>query len=192
MSKRVSWNALVVLALVCPAAALAQTITGITNNYSYIPDGFPNSGISPGSIFTLYGSDMSTAPATVTLQSSASPGIPTKLEGATLTVTVGGFAAHPAMYYATPSQIAAVLPSDTPVGAATITVSYTAGRAMRSRFRLCLMLWGWIPTTAPVPVWLRQRTRPRELSTTTRIRRSRERPSFDGAPDWAPTPRIAS
>ena len=136
MSKRVSWNALVVLALVCPAAALAQTITGITNNYSYIPDGFPNSGISPGSIFTLYGSDMSTAPATVTLQSSASPGIPTKLEGATLTVTVGGFAAHPAMYYATPSQIAAVLPSDTPVGAATITVSYNGGTSNAFPFQV--------------------------------------------------------
>jgi uncharacterized protein (TIGR03437 family) len=124
MSKRFSRNVLIVLALVCPVAALAQTITGITNNYSYIPAGFPNSGIAPGSIFTLYGSNMSTAPPTVTLQSSASPGIPKTLEGATLTVTVGGFAAHPAMYYATPGQIAAVLPSDTPTGPAVITVSY--------------------------------------------------------------------
>jgi uncharacterized protein (TIGR03437 family) len=127
MSKGFSWNALLVLALVCPAAALAQngpTITGITNNYSYIPAGFPNSGIAPGSIFTLYGTNMSTAPATVTLQSSASPGIPKTLEGATLTVTVGGTTVTPAMYYATPNQIAAVLPSKTPTGSATITVSY--------------------------------------------------------------------
>jgi len=125
MSKLFSRNTLAVLAFVFPLAALAQpTVTGITNNYSYIPPGFPNSGIAPGSLFLLYGANMSTAPATVVLQSSASPGIPTTLEGATLSVQVGGTTVTPAMYYATPTQIAAVLPSKTPTGAATITVTY--------------------------------------------------------------------
>ena len=124
MSIRFSRCALVVLAFVFPVAALAQTITGITNNYSYTPAGFPNSGIAPGTIFAIFGSNMSSAPATVTLQSSAGLGIPKTLEGATLSVSVGGTTVTPAMYYATPGQIAAVLPSNTPVGAATITVSY--------------------------------------------------------------------
>jgi uncharacterized protein (TIGR03437 family) len=101
------------------------TITGVVNNYSYIPAGFPNSGIAPGTIFLIFGTGMSAAPTgNVELQSSASPGIPTTLAGATLSVTSGGKTVTPAMYYATPMQIAAVLPSSTPVGNATITVTY--------------------------------------------------------------------
>ena len=41
----------------------APQITGVTNNYSYIPTGFPNSGIAPGTIFLIFGSGMSQAPA---------------------------------------------------------------------------------------------------------------------------------
>ncbi len=101
------------------------TITGVVNNYSYIPAGFPNSGIAPGTIFLIFGSGMSSPPAgAVTLQSSASPGIPKTLAGASLSVSVGGTTVTPAMYYATPGQIAAVLPSGTPTGSATITVTY--------------------------------------------------------------------
>jgi uncharacterized protein (TIGR03437 family) len=125
MSKLFSRNALVAIALAFPIAALAQpTINAVVNNYSYIPTGFPNSGIAPGTIFLIYGTGMSTAPAQVALQSSASPGIPKTLEGATLSVTSGGVTVQPAMYYATPTQIAAVLPSGTPTGAATITVTF--------------------------------------------------------------------
>jgi len=100
------------------------TISAVVNNYSYIPAGFPNSGISPGSIFLIFGSGMSATPPVVALASSASPGIPKTLEGATLSVTVGSTVVQPAMYYATPGQIAAVLPSNTPTGNATITVTY--------------------------------------------------------------------
>jgi uncharacterized protein (TIGR03437 family) len=134
MFQRFIIGALAAISIV-PLAAFAQgpTITGITNNYSYIPAGFPNSGISPGSIFTIFGSNMANAPAgNVTLQSSAGSGIPTTLAGATLTVTVGGTTVQPAMYYATPSQIAAVLPSKTPTGSATLTVSF--GSATSSPF----------------------------------------------------------
>jgi uncharacterized protein (TIGR03437 family) len=101
------------------------TITGVTNNYSYIPSGFPNSGIAPSSIFVIFGTGMANAPTgTVTLQSSASPGLPTSLSGATLSVTVNGTTVTPAMYYAIPTAIAAVLPANTPTGSATLTVTY--------------------------------------------------------------------
>jgi uncharacterized protein (TIGR03437 family) len=100
-------------------------ITSVVNNYSFIPTGFPNSGIAPGSLFTIFGTDMANAPSgTVSLESSASPGIPKSLAGATLSVTVGGTAVTPAMYFATPTQIAAVLPSGTPTGPGTLTVTY--------------------------------------------------------------------
>jgi uncharacterized protein (TIGR03437 family) len=100
-------------------------VTSVVNNYSYIPTGFSNSGIAPGTIFLIFGSDLANAPAgNVTLSSSASPGIPKTLAGASISVTVGGTTVSPAMYYATPTQIAAVLPSNTPAGSATITVTY--------------------------------------------------------------------
>jgi len=101
------------------------TITGVTNNYSYIPSGFPNSGIAPSSIFVIFGTGMANAPSgTVTLQSSASPGLPTSLAGASLSVTVGSTTVTPAMYYAIPTAIAAVLPASTPSGSGTLTVTY--------------------------------------------------------------------
>ena len=96
----------------------------MVNNYSYTPAGFPNSGIAPGTIFTIFGSGMANKPSgNVTLESSAGQGIPKTLAGTSLSVTVGGTTVTPACY-ATPGQIAAVLPSSTPTGAATLTVTY--------------------------------------------------------------------
>ncbi len=101
------------------------TVTKVTNNYSYIPDGFSNSGISPSTIFTVFGANMADAPVGgVTLNTSAGSGLPTKSGGATVTVTVGGKTVTPGLYYAIPSQIAGVLPAGTPTGTGTLTVSY--------------------------------------------------------------------
>ncbi len=111
-------------------------ITGVTNNYSYIPTGFPNSGIAPGTIFLIFGSSMSQAPAgAVTLQDTVT-GIPTQLLGATLSVSAGGKTFTPGMYYATPTQIAAVLPSGTPTGTATITVNYNNATSNAFQFQV--------------------------------------------------------
>ncbi|HML17146.1 MAG TPA: hypothetical protein VK419_08975 [Bryobacteraceae bacterium] len=101
------------------------TITKVLNNYSYIPGGFVNSGISPSTIFAIIGSDLATAPTgTVSLNSSAGSGLPTTSAGATVSVTVGGKTVTPGLYYALPTQIAGVLPAGTPTGTGTVTVSY--------------------------------------------------------------------
>jgi uncharacterized protein (TIGR03437 family) len=101
------------------------TVTGVTNNYSFIPAGFSNSGVSPSSIITIFGSNMA-APYTppLTLQSSAGAGLPTTLGGTSVSVTVGGKTVQLPIYYAIPAQIAAVLPAATPTGTGTITVTY--------------------------------------------------------------------
>jgi uncharacterized protein (TIGR03437 family) len=101
------------------------TVTGVTNNYSFIPSGFSNSGVTPSSIITIFGANMA-APVTgtLTLQSSAGSGIPTALNGTSISVTVNGKTVTPGIYYATPTQIAAVLPAATPTGTGTITVTY--------------------------------------------------------------------
>jgi uncharacterized protein (TIGR03437 family) len=103
------------------------TVTGVTNNYSFIPSGFTNSGVAPSSIITIFGSNMA-APltGTLTLQSSAGAGIPTNLNGTSVSVTVNGTTVPLGIYYAIPSQIAAVLPASTPTGTGTITVTYNS------------------------------------------------------------------
>ena len=105
------------------APAAGPAIKTVQNNYSYILAGMPNYGIAPSSIFIITGTDLAD-PGTAVLQSSAAPGIPTTLNGASISVTVNGTTVHPGMYYAIPTAIAAVLPASTPVGTGTITVTY--------------------------------------------------------------------
>jgi uncharacterized protein (TIGR03437 family) len=118
-------------------APSGPTISSVVNNYSYIPTGFPNSGIAPGTIFLIFGSGMSSAPAgNISLNSSAGSGIPTTSAGASLSVQAGGKTFTPGIYYATPGQIAAVLPSGTPTGTATITVTYNGGTSNAFQFQV--------------------------------------------------------
>jgi uncharacterized protein (TIGR03437 family) len=59
------------------------------------------------------------------LQDTQAPGgIPLTLNGASITVNVGSVTTHPALYYTSPTQLAAVLPAATPVGTGTLTVNY--------------------------------------------------------------------
>ena len=101
------------------------TITQVANNYSFIPNGFPNSGISPSVVFAIKGTNLGDAPAgALTLNSTAAPGLPTTSANASVSVTVGGKTVTPGLYYASPTQIAGVLPAGTPTGTGTLTVTY--------------------------------------------------------------------
>lgn len=46
------------------------------------------------------------------------------LNGASIAVTVNGVTVHPALYYTSGGQLAAVLPASTPIGDGTLTVTY--------------------------------------------------------------------
>ncbi len=100
------------------------TITQLQNNSSYILPGLPNYGIAPGTLFIIQGTSLATGTTFLPLQSSAAPGLPTSLNGASISITVNGTTVHPGIYYATATQIAAVLPSTTPTGTGSITVTY--------------------------------------------------------------------
>ena len=106
------------------APAGAPAITKIQNNYSNIVAGLPNYGIPPSTLFVIYGTGLADPAAKAALQSSAAPGIPQTLNGASISVTVNGVTTHPGIYYAISTQIAAVLPASTPVGSGTLTVTY--------------------------------------------------------------------
>ncbi|HEY1756484.1 MAG TPA: hypothetical protein VGG72_13875 [Bryobacteraceae bacterium] len=95
----------------------------VQNNYSFLLPGVPNYGIAPGSLFAIQGQNLNGTSQPV-LQSSAAPGLPTTLNQTSLSVTVNDVTTTPALYYASSTALAAVLPSNTPVGAGTITVTY--------------------------------------------------------------------
>jgi uncharacterized protein (TIGR03437 family) len=117
--------ALGILACSFPSSVLAApTVTQVLNNSSLTPRGLPNSGIAPSSIFIVRGSGLAD-PGTPVLQDTQAPGgLPSTLNGASITVVVGGVTTHPPIYYTSPTQIAAVLPATTPVGTGTLTVTY--------------------------------------------------------------------
>lgn len=106
------------------AASTAPIISQLQNNYSYLLPGQPNYGIAPGSLFIIIGTGLSTSAAPVLHSFSGAPGLPTSLNQTSISVTVGGVTTTPALYYTSATQLAAVLPSTTPVGKGTITVTY--------------------------------------------------------------------
>jgi uncharacterized protein (TIGR03437 family) len=100
------------------------TITAIQNNSSGIPAGFPSYGIAPSSIFVVVGTGLADPGTPVLQDSTQAGGIPLSLNGASISLTVNGVTTHPGIYYTSPTQIAAVLPTSTPVGTGALTVTY--------------------------------------------------------------------
>ncbi len=99
------------------------TITDIENNSSLIPMGFPNSGVAPSTLIVIHGTNLANAGTPAVLQDSTL-GLPSTLNGASISITVGGKTVQPAIYYTSPTQIDAVLPAATPVGTGMLTVTY--------------------------------------------------------------------
>jgi len=82
----------------------------------------PNSGVAQGAIFTVTGTVL--GPSTL-VQVQSYP-LPTTegLEGTTVQVKVGGVTETCIMIYTFATQVAAILPSATPVGTGTLTLTY--------------------------------------------------------------------
>jgi uncharacterized protein (TIGR03437 family) len=109
------------------ALAASPTITGIYNAAGWMPSNLPNSGIARGGMFTVTGSGLGPS----TLQQVESYPLPTSagLAGVTTRVKVGGVTQTCIMIYAVSNQVAAILPSATPPGTGTLTLSYQGGEA---------------------------------------------------------------
>ena len=84
----------------------------------------PNYGIAQGAIFDVYGTGLATA--TSALQSVP---LPTVLNGTSVDITVNGTTTHAILYFVSPTQIAAILPSATPAGTGQITVTVNGQRS---------------------------------------------------------------
>jgi uncharacterized protein (TIGR03437 family) len=123
-----------VAALAGTLAAQTPTITGIVNASSARPPGLPNSAIAQGSIFVVYGSNLGAAAPAGSLANLASMSMPLPttagLAGTTITVTVNGVTLPAPILYTIPGQVAAIMPSATPVGSGTLTLTYNGKSAM--------------------------------------------------------------
>jgi uncharacterized protein (TIGR03437 family) len=113
-------------------------ISAVVNNSSLTPTGFLNSGIAPSTLFVIEGTNLANA-GTPTLWNVTNTPLPLTMNGASISVTVGGKTVQPAIYYTcsgalgsasgcgatapAASMIAAVLPAATPVGTGTLTVT---------------------------------------------------------------------
>src|ERR1035438_3417479 len=82
--------------------------------------GLPGSGVAQGSIFSIYGSGL--GPSTW-IEANQFP-LPTNLGGPSVTVTVQGTAVPAIILGADSIQVNALLPSSTPIGNGTFTVTY--------------------------------------------------------------------
>lgn len=98
----------------------APTISGMENAASNIAPGLPNAGIAQGSIFIVQGGNL--GPANIFIATSAFQS--TTLSNTSVTVTVGGTTVNALMYYTSATQLAALLPSNTPAGTGTLMVTY--------------------------------------------------------------------
>ncbi len=102
-----------------PSLAQQPVITGLLNNYSFVEPGLPHYGIAQGSIFDIFGTNLSVVNSTA-LQSVP---LPTTVGGVSATVTVNGVTAPLILYFVSQNQIAAILPSRVPVGTGQVVVT---------------------------------------------------------------------
>lgn len=119
------------LLVVFAVAVWAQpAIDGIVNGASYARAALDtggksigNNNIAQGAIFVIFGHNM--GPATI----AAPPGLPlpTSLpdaNGTSITISSGGQIVKALMVYTSAGQVAAILPSNTPIGSANVTITY--------------------------------------------------------------------
>lgn len=96
---------------------------GVVPAATFAPSGLINSGIAPGSFFTIFGTGL--GPATPASPTTAL--YPTSLAGTSVTFTVGGTATPALVYFVSQYQVNGVLPSTVGAGTASVTVTTAAG-----------------------------------------------------------------
>ncbi len=112
--------------------------SGVKNAASYANPALPNGAIAQGSIFNVFGSNM--GPASLAYASTLP--LPTTLSGTQVSVTVTGSTVQCFMIYTSAGQVAAILPSTTPVGTGTITVSYNGAASATAPIKVATSSFG--------------------------------------------------
>jgi uncharacterized protein (TIGR03437 family) len=129
----------VLLATAC-STLFAQPVVndgGILNAASYTSSKLPGGAIAQGSIFVVFGARM--GPSAIAL---AGFPLPSTLAGTNVKVTSGGQTLDCPLVYTLAGQLAAILPSNTPVGTATLTVSFNGQTSAPRSFRVVASSFG--------------------------------------------------
>ncbi len=95
-------------------------VSSVTNAATYIDPSLPNGAIAQGAIAVATGKNL--GPSTLTIDPK--PFQNTTLSGTSVAITVGGTTVDALMYYTSFSQIAFLVPSNTPTGTGTVIVTY--------------------------------------------------------------------
>ena len=133
-----------ILLLLCLSigAAWAQPLIaqhGIVNAGSYIPFGLPGGAIARGSVFSIFGAGLgppSSPPLAFPLATTLG-GVSIKVSNADSTVAVDAIP-----LYVSPTQINAILPSNAPLGPASVVVTYSNARSNPSTIRVAASAFG--------------------------------------------------
>ena len=130
----------VVVGLIAIVASNAQpSVSALQNNYSYVLPGMPNYGIAQGSIFVMYGKNMGPSQ----IASAQSFPLNKTLAGVTINVTGSDGKTYQAIpYYVSATQSAAILPSSTPTGNATISVTYNSQTSAQAQVAVVKTAFG--------------------------------------------------
>lgn len=133
---------LLLAATLCAGSLLAQRPNvaegGILNVASYTFAGLPNHGIAQGSMFIIYGTNIGPATPSAFTQFP----LPTNLGGAAVRVTVGGQTVDAFIVRASANEIVAILPSNTPAGEGTLTVSFNGQASNSATIRVVRAAFG--------------------------------------------------
>jgi uncharacterized protein (TIGR03437 family) len=108
------------LALAAGSAFAQPSVVLIVNAASSVRPGLPNAGIAEGAIFSIYGSNLGP---TTGVPATSFP-LKTDFQGTSVKVTVGGTTTNAIIFYTRADQVNAGLPSSTPVGTGTLTVTF--------------------------------------------------------------------
>ena len=100
---------------------VGPVVGGVTSAASYIDPKLPNGAVAQGSIAIISGINL--GPGQISIDSTT-PFQKTTLSGTSVAITVNGTTTAGLMYYTSASQLAFVIPSNTPAGTGTVTVSY--------------------------------------------------------------------
>jgi uncharacterized protein (TIGR03437 family) len=100
--------------------ATGPVVGSVTNAASFNDPSLPNGAIAQGAVAAIQGINL--GPVNISVASNAFQN--TTLSGTLVSVTVNGTTVAGLMYYTSSTQVAFLLPSNTPTGTGTITVTY--------------------------------------------------------------------
>ncbi len=126
------------------AVATGAVIGSVASAASFIDSALPNGGVAQGSVVYLNGINLGPA----ALNVSPNPFQNATLGGTSINITVNGTTTAGLLYYTSATQVAFLLPSNTPVGTGTIQATFNGQSGPAVPIRVVATAPGIITTTS--------------------------------------------